>query len=401
MEELYKSLQDGVEYAISSGSSLSASAGSPVPVKKQSGEVGQHVDIVAQTREKVKTQEDSASIAANQSSLLDSKLEDKTTAAVAPSEDVSTITGADSVDPSDSHLGDAEKPKKKGLNVIVLYPDDMRHDSLGCAGTQKVKTPFLDQMASEGIRFTHNCVTTSICWISRATLFSGQYVSRHNSTHLYKPIGESAWNHSYPAILKRNGYYVGHIGKWQYYNVPFVKEFFDDARVYEGRHIFKVKQKELHVTDRNRDDAIDFLRTRPKDRNFALQVAFYAPKAVGTGDMQWTPMEKSEHIYDDEHFDYPSGMNESYHRLPRFFHETKTEARNRFRQRFGTPEKYDASMKAYFRMISEIDEACRDIYNELEAQGILNETMIIFTTDNGFFHAEHGLSGKVRFNVRR
>ena len=293
-------------------------------------------------------------------------------------------------------------PRKKNyahppLNVIVLYPDDMRHDSLSCAGTQAVQTPFLDRIASEGIRFTHNCVTTSICWISRATLFSGQYINRHKAQYLFRPISEEKWQYTYPALLRQHGYYLGHIGKWQYRNTEFVRNVaFDYAFVYEGVHIFKMKGQEIHVTDRNRIDAIDFLRTRPKDRKFALQVAFYAPKAVGQGDMQWTPMQKSMSLYNNLTLTYPPGMNESYYRLPSFFRENsdRFEARKRWQQRFGTPQKFDASMKNYYRMITEVDEAVGAIYQELEAQGILNETMIIFTTDNGFFHSEHGLSGK-------
>ena len=60
--------------------------------------------------------------------------------------------------------------ENKPLNIVVLYADDWRHDTLGCAGNPVVKTPHLDQLAREGFRFTHNCVTTSICGVSRATL---------------------------------------------------------------------------------------------------------------------------------------------------------------------------------------------------------------------------------------
>ena len=76
----------------------------------------------------------------------------------------------------------------KPLNILILYPDDWRHDSLGSADPHKiVQTPFLDRMAQMGMRFTHNCVTTSICWISRATMLTGQYVSRHLSIRLETP----------------------------------------------------------------------------------------------------------------------------------------------------------------------------------------------------------------------
>ena len=66
------------------------------------------------------------------------------------------------------------------LNILLLYADDWRHDTLGVAeGGSIVKTPFLDLLAKQGVSFRYNCVTTSICWISRATLLTGQFYSRH------------------------------------------------------------------------------------------------------------------------------------------------------------------------------------------------------------------------------
>src|SRR5687767_12741790 len=69
----------------------------------------------------------------------------------------------------------------KPLNILILYADDWRHDTLGSAGNPVVKTPHLDQLAKEGMRFTSNCVTTAICGVSRATLFTGQWMSRHGN----------------------------------------------------------------------------------------------------------------------------------------------------------------------------------------------------------------------------
>jgi len=125
-----------------------------------------------------------------------------------------TVDGATAAAGDVAPASSSTKPQqKKPLNVIVLYPDDMRHDSLSCAGTQPVKTPFLDRLASEGIRFRKNCVTTSICWMSRATLFSGQYASRHKAFKLRDYIAGERWNHTFPAILREHGYYTGHIGE--------------------------------------------------------------------------------------------------------------------------------------------------------------------------------------------
>ncbi len=70
---------------------------------------------------------------------------------------------------------------RKRMNVIVLYPDDWRHNSIG-KENPIIKTPFLDSLADEGIRFRLNAVTTSICWKSRATLFSGQWARNFMKT---------------------------------------------------------------------------------------------------------------------------------------------------------------------------------------------------------------------------
>ena len=106
------------------------------------------------------------------------------------------------------------------LNIILFYTDDWRHDDLGDTNTI-LETPFFSRLAKEGIRFTHNAVTTSICWISRATLFSGQWVSGHASTYLSRPSFASdpkRWGKTWPSLLQGAGYWVGHVGKWQYHD---------------------------------------------------------------------------------------------------------------------------------------------------------------------------------------
>lgn len=75
-------------------------------------------------------------------------------------------------------------------------------------------------------------------------------------------------------------------------------------------------------------------------------------------------------------------MEDSFKRLPKFFSE-RNEGRYRYRMRFNEPEKYDKMLKNYYRLITEVDAACKSIWKELESQGILDETMVIFTTDNG------------------
>ena len=95
-------------------------------------------------------------------------------------------------------------------NILILYADDWRHDTLGVAGNPIVKTPHLDQLAKEGVRFRRAYVTTSICGVSRATLFTGQWMSRHGNPTF--EMFKTPWAETYPGLLRANGYWVGHIG---------------------------------------------------------------------------------------------------------------------------------------------------------------------------------------------
>jgi arylsulfatase len=290
------------------------------------------------------------------------------------------------------------KDGKKKLNVMIFYPDDWRHDTIGAAGTQPVKTPFLDQLAREGIRFTQNAVTTSICWISRATMITGQYYSRHKSRFLRDPVFYNHWNESYVYKMQQNGYYVGHLGKWQYRSYDWVQKQYNYSVLYEGYHWYNLNGEMTHSTIRDEREAIKFLRERPKDVPFVLTTAFYAPKAVGEGAEQHFPRNESEHMYDNVTIPLPLDPEKAFLKLPYFLQENARtlEARNRYiaRFNFNVTGKFERFQKRYYRMVTEVDEAIKNVVAELEKQGILNETVIIFTTDNGLFHAEHGLAGK-------
>jgi arylsulfatase len=290
-----------------------------------------------------------------------------------------------------------EEPKKP-LHILLLYADDWRHDSLGIAGTQKVQTPFLDRLARENLRFTHNCVTTSICWISRATLHTGMYYSRHRTRATVDPKFYKLWDHAFPTHLKKAGYHLGHIGKW---NFPMedpdkhVWNTYDYFKPYEAYHWFDLGGKMVHITERNEEDGIEFLRTRPKDKPFFLNVAFFAPHADDTVKEHYRPQPKSMSLYVNETIPYPeNGKVSDWKKIMSKKFEDVFEGRARYRARFDTLIKHQIMIKNYYRLITEVDSAAGKIYEELERQGIENETMVIFTTDNGYFHAEHGLAGK-------
>jgi arylsulfatase len=282
------------------------------------------------------------------------------------------------------------------LNVVVFFPDDWRWDAIQDEKPGVVYTPFLTALAKDGIRFANNAVTSSICWISRATLFTGRYVSQHNSARLFCPVFTlpSMWEYSWVATLQRyGGYFVGHIGKWQYHNRN-VAGLFNFSYLHEGSHWYKVGGERIHANDRARNDAIAFLRARPVDRNFAMTVAFYPPKPLGDSSepgAQWEPAERFEALYENHTFVQPYNYSEAYAYVPQFISDYSP---HRYSTRFRTSEMYQESMKHYYALVTHVDEACRDIVAELELQGVLNRTMIIVSADNGMMLGAHGMGGK-------
>lgn len=277
-------------------------------------------------------------------------------------------------------------------NILILYADDWRHDTLGVAGNPIVRTPNLDQLAKEGGRFRRSYVTTSICGVSRATIFTGQWMSRHGN----KAFNEfkTPWEETYPGLLRSAGYWTGHIGKW--HNGKFPSEHFDFGRSYAGTHYQKQPDgSQIHVTRKNENDALEFLRTRPIDKPFILTLAFFAAHAEDQNPKQYLYQPESEPLYRDAAIPVPKTMTEKhFNLLPPFIASEKNEGRNRWHWRFDTPEKYQQYMKAYYRLVTEVDSAVGRLLAELKAQGLDDETLVIFTTDNGYFHGEHELADK-------
>lgn len=276
------------------------------------------------------------------------------------------------------------------MNILLLYADDWRHDTLGIAGNSVVKTPVLDELAGKGMRFTENCVTTAICGVSRANLLTGQWMSRHGCRgfKMFKtPMAET-----YPVLLRKNGYFVGHVGKW--HNGKFPSKEFDFGHSYYGKHWYEVDGKRVHVTQRNENDSLQFLNERPKDQPFCLTVNFFATHAEDSHEDQFLPQPQSMRLYEDVTIPVPvNATEESWGRLPKFFDE-KNEGRNRWHWRFDSPQKYQRMMKNYYRLATEVDATCGRILAKLKKQGVLENTLVIFTTDNGYYHAEHGLADK-------
>jgi arylsulfatase len=285
------------------------------------------------------------------------------------------------------------QPDRPPMNVVVLVADDQRFDSLGIAGNPNIHTPNLDRLAAGGIRFDRAYVTTSICMSSRASILTGQYMSRHKIDRFGQPLTAEQFRNSYPGLLRANGFYSGFVGK---YGVGGVRaEDFDVALDYSGLHWVKIDGEEVHVTERNARDAIHFLEHRPRDRPFQLSVSFFAPHAEDSAAQQYLPQAWSAEFYRDVQIPVSPRMGPEFREaLPEFLRTEKNEGIVRFHWRFDSSEKYQQSMINYFRLITEVDEAVGRIIEKLREQQVLDQTLIVYLGDNGYFHAERGLADK-------
>ena len=107
----------------------------------------------------------------------------------------------------------ADQPVKQP-NILFLLTDDQRWDTLGCMGNAVVRTPEIDRLAAEGVLFRNAFVTTSVCSPSRTSILTGQFARSRGIGDLSAMVTPASWADTLPAVLRKAGYYTGHIGKW-------------------------------------------------------------------------------------------------------------------------------------------------------------------------------------------
>lgn len=287
-----------------------------------------------------------------------------------------------------THADDTKPP----MNVLLLLADDWRYDTLTVAGNPVVQTPNIDKLSAEGVRFTQACVTTAICGVSRASILTGQWMSRHGN-HGFNAFN-TPWSETYPSILRENGYHIGHVGKWHCGTFP--ADQFDFGRSYNGKHWMPDGNGgEIHVTQKNLQDTMEFFDTRPKGKPFMLNLCFFAPHAQDGNPAQYLPQEKSMSLYQHVTIPNPPLRNETaLHNLPPFLQDERNEGRIRYHWRFDTAESYQRMMKNYYRLCTEVDEVCGAVIERLRTEGLLDNTLIIFIGDNGYFHGDRMLADK-------
>lgn len=284
--------------------------------------------------------------------------------------------------------------RREPVNIILLLTDDQRWDALGCAGNTIIQTPSMDLLAKNGIRFTNAFVTTPICAASRASIFTGLYEHTHGYTFTKPPIALEYIQNSYPYLLRRAGYRTGFVGKFGV-QVPegATEEMFDDFRPDHYPYFREIDGRQRHLTDINFDRAISFIRSCNPEQPFCLSISTNAPHADDGAPDQYFWPESCDNLYQNVKIPAPRLSDpEFFEALPGFIRESLN--RIRWHWRFDTPEKYQRMVKGYYRMISGIDQALGRLLTEIRRLHLDQNTVIILTSDNGYFLGERGFAGK-------
>jgi len=297
----------------------------------------------------------------------------------------------------------------KRPNIIFLLTDDQRADAMGCAGNPIVITPNMDYMAANGVRCTNAFVTPSICASSRASIFTGQWTRRHKINDFATHFSEEALAQTYPMLLRKPGYRIGFIGK---YGVGLQKDLpvddYDYWRGFPGQGRYEHKDEDgnyKHLTRIMGDQAIEFLQGCSPERSsgpdkpgfagqpFCLSVSFKAPHVQDGDPRQFIYDPAYENFYKDVTIPAPRTADPHYFEaLPEFLQTS--EARRRWQIRFSTPQKFQESVKGYYCLITGVDAVIGRIRDELKRLNLQDQTIIIFSADNGFYLGEYGLAGK-------
>jgi len=278
--------------------------------------------------------------------------------------------------------------KSSQPNFIFLYADDMRWDAMSVVQQERgevarfpwFKTPNLDQLAADGLRFRNAFAVTAVCSPSRAEFLTGRYSHLNgvasNQTHF--PADNATW----ATALKEAGYTTAYIGKWHMGNQQ-ERPGFDYAASYVGQGRYEdwfflvdgVKTETSGwVDDVSTDFAIEFMQ-RDHDQPFAIAVGFKTPH------IPFIPPARASERY----------LGEKVGPVANFYDEAIFKSRPEVGEEVTPRAEQPLWAIDYFQTVSGIDENIGRLLAALEEQGLAENTVVIFSSDNGYFFGEHGL----------
>ena len=290
-------------------------------------------------------------------------------------------------------------------NIIFILIDDLRWDELGCAGHPFVKTPNIDRIAKEGALFRNAFMTTPLCSPSRASFLTGQYAHTHGITD---NVDRSAASHkltTFPLLLHQAGYETAFIGKWHMGNDDTPRPGFDRWVSFKGQGTYlnpdinedgKSIKLKGYTTDILNDYAIDFIK-RQRSKPLFVYLAHKAlhPEVTQHNDGSVNLTDAERFIPAERHKDFYADQA-----IPRRPNANRApEGKPALQRQIGnlTPlgpntGTRDVVVRERQQTLMAIEDGVGQIFKALEETGQLDNTVIVFTSDNGYFYGEHGLS---------
>lgn len=301
------------------------------------------------------------------------------------------------------HCAELYPPQRP--NIIVVLVDDLRWDELGCTGHPFARTPNIDRIAYEGARFRNAFCTTPLCSPVRASLLTGLYTHHHGILDNTDRSKQSHQLMTFPRLLHEAGYETAYVGKWHMGNDDSTRPGFDFWVSMKGQGtsfdpVLNVNGEQIrhngHTTDALNAHANEFVQ-RKREKPFCLYIAHKAlhPELIQYDDgsisdpsaARFLPAKRHENLYADD-------------AIPRRFNVTDTLEGKAALQReieglpplsreTGTP---DDTVRDRLRMLAAVDEGLGILLDSLEQIGQLDNTVIVVTSDHGYWYGEHGLS---------
>jgi arylsulfatase A-like enzyme len=307
----------------------------------------------------------------------------------------------------------------KKPNLLVILIDDLRYDEFGAGGHPYMQTPHIDRLAAEGVLFDRAFHTTPICSPNRASIVTGQYASRHG---IIDNVARDAMSHALPnyhLALQKLGYRTAHIGKWHMGNDGMPRPGYDRWVSFDGHgrivdptlnHDGKYVEHKGYITDLLNAEALAFIG-RKHDRPWSLFLAHKAvhpdahQKADGTLDMSryggYIAAERHAGLYRGAIFPKTPNMlppAEVAKAKPAWAEALRLKASPDAQAGLavigaGTQEE----IRQRARMMASVDEGVGMLLEALARSGQLDDTLILFLGDNGYFFGEHALGPERRF----
>jgi arylsulfatase A-like enzyme len=310
--------------------------------------------------------------------------------------------GAFSLLPGCAGISQLMGTEKKRPNIIFIMADDHDSNALSCYSSKINKTPNLDRLAEEGMLFKNCFCTNSICEPSRAVILTGKYSHINGVIDNYTKFDSS--QQIFPRLLQKAGYQTAMIGKWHLKSEPTGFDYWNvlpGQGEYHNPELIEMGERKKHagyVTDIITDSVLDFLQNR-RDANKPFCVMYHhkAPHR------RWRPDEKHARMYEGIDIPEPETFNDNYKTRSAAAHDQEMTIEYHLTPedlKMDPPEKltgqalkkwkYQRYIKDYLRCIASIDDNVGRLLDYLDESGLAENTVVIYTSDQGFYLGDHG-----------